>query len=108
MDLTNVFWIEGSAYAHHNTERSSLTGYRKFRTYFGISPEQCSIIWNRISDKPSGAEPKHLLWCMLFLRNYHKEHVNAAIVSVDEKTFRKWTWIFVELLSELNAVFNFL
>lgn len=104
MDLTNLFWNEGSVYANHNVNNSSLTGHRKFKTFYGVSPEVCSILWNRIADKPSGSEPKHLLWCMLFLKNYNKEHVNASIVGVDEKTFRKWTWQFVELLSELDVV----
>lgn len=104
MNLAHVFWNEGLAYAKHNTEKSELTGYRKFRTFYGIGPDVCSILWNRISNKPPHSEPKHLLWCMLFLKNYHKEHVNAAIVSADEKTFRLWAWRFVELLSELDVV----
>lgn len=104
MSLADVFWHEGSAYANHNTENSSMTGYRRFRTFFGISPELCAILWNRIPDKRPGSEPKHLLWAMMFLKNYHKEHVSAAIVGVDEKTLRLWVWRFVELLSELNVV----
>lgn len=102
--LTNIFWTEGLAYANHNVENSRLTGYRKFRTFYGVSPKVCSLLWNLIRDKPSASEPKHLLWCMLFLKNYHKEHINAAIVEVDEKTFRLWVWRFVELLSKLNVV----
>lgn len=101
MELRNVFWNQGLHYARYNVDNSTLTGSRKFRTFFGIS---LSILWNRIADKPPGSEPKHFLWCMLFLKNYNKEHVNAAVVGVDEKTFRLWVWRFVELLSELNVV----
>lgn len=103
-DLSKIFWNEGLNYANHNTENSRLTGYRKFRTFYGISSEVCAVLWNQIENKPYGAEPKHLLWCMLFLKNYNKEHINSAITNVDEKTFRLWTWRFVELLAKLNVV----
>lgn len=59
-----------------------------------------------IKEKPDGAEPKHLLWCMLFLKNYHKEHVNASIAKVDEKTFRLWVWRFIKLLAQLDVVYD--
>ncbi len=100
MDLANIFWNEVLAYAKHNTSNSSLTGHRRFSTLYAISPQLCSILWNLITDKPPKSEPKHFLWCMMFLKNYHKEHVNGA----DEKTFRLWAWRFVELLSQLDVV----
>lgn len=103
-DLSKIFWNEGLNYANHDTECSRLTGYRKFRCFYGISPDVCATLWNKIKDKHPGSEPKHLLWCMLFLKNYHKEHVNAAITNVDEKTFRLWTWRFVEHLAKINVV----
>lgn len=102
--LTNTFWIEGLAIANHNATNSKLTGYRKYRTFYGVSPEVCSMLWNRILQKPSGAQPKHLLWSLLFLKNYNKEHVNAALVLADEKTFRLWSWRFVTLISQLEVV----
>lgn len=85
-------------------DNSPLTGHRKFRTFYGISPDVCSSIWLLLSEKPSSAEPKHLLWCLFFLKNYNKEHVNAAIANVDEKTFRLWTWRFINLLAELRVI----
>lgn len=32
------------------------------------------------------------------------ENVNASIVNVDPKTYRKWTWIFVNLIADLEIV----
>lgn len=102
--LTRTFWDEGLEIANHSRTKSQLTGNRKYRTFLGVSPEVCSSLWKRISNKPSGAQPKHLLWSLLFLKNYNKEHVNAALVNVDEKTFRLWVWRFVGLISQLNVV----
>lgn len=103
-NLSQIFWNEGLSYANHNINNSNLTGYRKFRAFYGISSEVFAILWNLIRQKPRGSEPKHLLWCMFFLKNYNKEHINAAITNVDEKTFRLWTWRFVNLLANLNVV----
>lgn len=105
MDVfTSIFWNEGLIYANHNRNNSNLTGLRKFKSFYGISPEVFSKLWKLIQNKPEGSEPKHLLWTMLFLKNYNNEHINAAITHVDEKTFRLWVWRFVKLLAELNVV----
>lgn len=101
---TKVFWNEGLTFANSEAQISRLTAHRKFRSFYGVSPDVCAIIWTLIAEKPSGAQPKHLLWCLLFLKRYNTEHVNASIVKVDEKTFRLWTWTFIELISKLNVV----
>lgn len=102
--LTEMFWNDGLRFANHPLANSPLTGYRRYRAFFGISPKVFSLLWNLLSDKPSGSEPQHLMWCMFFLKNYNKEHVNAAIANVDEKTFRLWTWRFINLLANLDVV----
>lgn len=102
--LTQIFWNDGLKLAKRHSEHSLLIGYRKYRTFYGIAPEVFSLLWKLMPEKPDGSEPVHLLWCMFYLKNYNKEHVNAAFANVDEKTFRLWTWRFVELLSKVNVV----
>ena len=46
----------------------------------------------------------HLLWALLFLKRYDTEHTNHSITGADEKTFRKWVWIFVDMLAYMDAV----
>lgn len=105
MDLsTKIFWHEGLTIMKYGSSNSTMTGNRKFRAFFGVSPNACSVAWKLIKDKPQSSEPKHLLWCLLFLKAYNKEHVNSALTGADEKTFRKWTWTFVELLAGLQVV----
>lgn len=105
--LSDCFWEQGILYANHSINNSNLTGYRKFRAFFGVSPFTCEVLWISIKNKRPGSEIKHLLWCLLFLKCYNIENVNAAIIGVDEKTFRLWTWYFVEMISELNVVFSY-
>ena len=78
---------------------------------FGASSVVVADLWNRIEpallgDKSSGwgAEPKHLLWALLFLKVYAKsEEVHCAIVGWPHSdTFRKWSWYFVRKIFELQ------
>ena len=65
----------------------------------------CFLVWNKIKlEAPSGAEPKHLLWCLNFLKQYPVEHTRRALLNADEKTIRKWTWNFVKLVADMNTV----
>jgi hypothetical protein len=49
------------------------------------------------------SQPIHLLWALLLLKVYGKEEELASLAgAVDEKTFRKWSHIFVEKISYLQ------
>jgi hypothetical protein len=56
---------------------------------------------------PNGVKPANLLWALMFLKLHCAESVLATLAgagqkSVDEKTFRKWTWLFVEEINHLK------
>ena len=52
---------------------------------------------------PEGAHPAHLLLCLMFLKIYATETVLCTMAGgVEEKTFRKWSWMFVDELSYLE------
>jgi hypothetical protein len=59
-------------------------------------------------------KPNHLLWALMLLKRYCIESFNAALVKVTEKnqkTFCKWSILFVDLLAEMpvvNKIINFL
>lgn len=84
---------------------SGKIALRRFKSFFGVTPKVCSIAWNEIKNEaPSGAQPKHLLWCLSFLKEYTTEHYRRSIFKADEKTMREWTWTFVKLLANMNVV----
>lgn len=88
-----------------NASFSYKSNLRRFKSFFGVNPDICLIIWDMIkSEAPLHSKPKHLLWCLNFLKQYSTEHERRSIFKADEKTIRKWTWIFVELLSNLSVV----
>ena len=79
----------------------SPNSHRRFIALFGIPPSLCAIVWNIIAAKqlhPNGSHPKHMLCALLFLKQYNTEEVNHAISGLDEKTFRKWQWVYVHLI----------
>lgn len=106
MDVTSDTFIKlGNKYTKSSLTRSAAIALRRFKAHFGVTPIVCSIIWEHIKNElPPGAEAKHLLWTLLFLKTYVDEHNRHSLFGADEKTIRKWTWIFIKHLSELNVV----
>lgn len=100
-----MFYKLGCSYMRHKLKNSKIVGIRRFKSFFGITPEVCSVTWNLLDENMgNGYQPKHLLWCLHFLKQYQVDHVNRSIFKADEKTVSKWVWIFIELLAELNVV----
>ena len=89
----------------HVTGLSVLSGKRRFRAMFGVSTLVCSVIWNLFLHKiPDGASPVHLLWALMFIKVYASEATHRAISKADEKTFRKWSSRFVEIIANRKVV----
>lgn len=81
---------------------------RRFKAHYGIKPGACANIWIILENRmPPKSHHVHLMYALLFLKTYQTEHQNSSLFGVDEKTFRKYQWIFVHLLAtELNLVCN--
>ena len=100
-----AFQAAGGTIIHMSPALSSMTRSRRFRAAFGTSPRVCSVLWSKCHesfDIPVNALPVHLLWVLLFLKLYASEQVNAALTKSDEKTFRKWSWLFIEALASID------
>lgn len=80
--------------------------HREFRSLFGCSPEIVAEIWYRIAPRggeislKKGAEPRHLLWALLFMKVYANEDALCSMVGgVDNKTFYFWTRYFIRIIA---------
>lgn len=83
----------------------TVTSHRRFVSFFGTSPSICEKLWVRLlRTRPSNANPDHLLWALMLLKLYDSEHVLSSTAGVDEKTFRKWAWFYVSLISKIQVV----
>ena len=112
MASVEVFWRIGHNITRHDVEGSLSVGHRKFRAFFGTSPAVCVVAWDLLASvRPNNSKPSHLLWALMLLKRYCIESFNAALVKVTEKTFRKWSLLFVDLLADMpvvNKIINFL
>ena len=90
-----------------NICRGERTFKRRWMGKFGAMPMICCLLWNRIDPfetMPDGVHKKHLLWALLFLRVYDTEENNAQNVGrEDEKTYRVWSFCFVEAISCIES-----
>jgi hypothetical protein len=77
----------------------------RFKRLFGVRPCICGRVWLLVeSALPTGAGHRHLLWTLYFLKHYSKEAVNAAFARCDEKTYRKWCWMVMRAIADLDVV----
>jgi hypothetical protein len=93
----------GNADKDHLLQRTVVA---RFHSLFGTSPILCTHLWGRLDphvEMSMAARAKHLLWALLFLRHYGTETLNTTVTGADEKTFRKWVWLFVFAISNLHA-----
>lgn len=105
MVTVEIFWKLGHKITRHDLDGSISVGYRKFRAFFGTSPIVCVVTWDLMfNHHPRNSKPEHLLWALMLLKRYHVENVNAILAGANEKTFRKWSFIFIRLLSKLPMV----
>ncbi|EFX75908.1 hypothetical protein DAPPUDRAFT_322882 [Daphnia pulex] len=80
-------------------------GHRKFREFFGTSPALCVVAWDLLADvRLINSKPNHLLWALMLLKRHCIESLNAALVKFTEKSFRKWSLLFVDLLADMQVL----
>ena len=86
----------------------------RIRSFFGAPCSIIAMIWNKIWDKLGPGEKdevckkcipqcQYLLYALLFLKVYASEEVHCSIVGwPTTKEFRKWSWFFIQKISELK------
>ena len=88
-----------------NRKWESTDKKNRFVACFGAPSDVVADIWNRIEPmlEDDDAHPKHLLWAFVFLKVYSTEEIHCSIVGwPSTRTFRKWSWYFVEKIADLK------
>ena len=75
-----------------------------FRHIYTLSPEQFVSVWDLLDINEPLADPKQLMWTLLYLKGYNTHKHYSVLLGIDGKTFRKWTKIFIEKLSKMGMV----
>ena len=89
--------------------RSAAVFDARFITFFGIVSSVVADVWNRLIEKSDpeleSAAPFHLLWALLFLKQYPTETVFCKLVGVrDEGTVRHWSQLFVRHIHQVSRL----
>ena len=96
------FIAEGNDIMQKSRRVSARTTDSRFCAHFGTSAVVCVDLWNMIGPI-DGRKPVHLLWGLMLLKLYCAESVLCTLAGgVHEQTFRKWAWLFVNKISELQ------
>jgi hypothetical protein len=77
---------------------------KRFVPTFGSKPSLVSVLWDLLEVKtlPRGFRPIHLLWTLCFVKLYSSQATLSSLCGCDEKTFRKWVWLGLETISDLE------
>ncbi|KAL7547299.1 hypothetical protein ACHAWF_016650 [Thalassiosira exigua] len=90
-----------------NISKCQVTFERRWNSAFGALPVICCLLWDELdpfNTMPNGVHFRHLLWALYLLKVYDTEHNSAQFVGgVDEKTFREWSFLFVDAISYLEC-----
>ncbi len=97
---SDLFWSLGLQLMKLSPQGSLVVRQRAWKEHFGQNPNVCEYVWIRLTDQAeNGSEPKHLLFALFFLRNYQTEMCNHTFSGLDPKTFRKWSFHWIELIA---------
>ena len=90
-----------------NKPRSVQTTKKRFKALYGTDSEVIFYVWNQliineIIEKYDKNRLKRFFLMFDFLKNYCIEHRCAMDFGIDEKTYRKWVWFYLEKVSKLT------
>ena len=92
---------------HFSSHLSDTLINRHFRAMFGVSSRTAHLLWITLDIDvmgPRGGKRIHLLWMVMFLKEYCTQDSLSGICGVTRKTFRQWVDVFLDCVSNLNLV----
>lgn len=105
--IREVLERESLVIFRRNQSKSKALAIRQWASHFGTSLEVCvMILYGRRSSQKGDVcreELVHLLWGLYLLKVYGTGDTSSSNVGgVDDKTWRKWTELFVDAISYLE------
>ena len=97
----------GAKLMNRSTDGSKLAFERRWKNFFNTDLKTCFDLWVLLlhdvttDPKLNGAAPEHMLWALMFLALNGEESQMTGHAGCDEKTWRKWTKLFIERIAGL-------
>ena len=103
MKVAREIWYRGG----NSKVKAASSEDRDFREFFGCGLSVASEVWDMLKKEdvlPQDGLTCHLLWALMFMKIYGKEKNLCTLAGgVDKKTFRKWAWLFVIAIANLES-----
>ena len=97
-----VFLAHGSMFTNRTANYHLRKATVEFRNVVGVGPSVCSALWKDLGDyglvSAKDAEPVHLLWALVFLRQYPTERFMAGVLKRSRQTIRKYVMYIVRAI----------
>ena len=80
---------------------------RHFRAMFGVSSRTAHLLWITLDIDvigPHGGKRIHLLWMLMFLKEYCTQDSLSGLCGVTRETFRQRVDVFLDRVTNLNLV----
>ena len=108
MDISPSMFLQLGSELKGKKISTEAVNKRRFKSWYGIDWKLMNVVWYLLRSigwmkqlKHRKPNPIHLLWALSFLKGYKKEEDHASDVGKEAKTFRKWTWFYVEGIAAL-------
>ena len=101
----SAFLNTSDIYFPNKQTKCLTTLVRRFASRYGCTPRHMYLVWAKLfiyDLLPPGSKYKHLLMALHFLKVYGNEACLSVTFDITEKTFRKWTWLFIDAMSDLS------
>lgn len=101
----------GRKTAKYKFSRSQKVRLRRFKSHFGVPPDVVSCTWELLLEHDflknnmpglKSPNPEHMLWALMMLKRHSTMPVLASNLKVDENTLRKWGFLYLEAMAELD------
>ena len=83
---------------------------RLFSSYFGVTFDQLLLLANMIHElknKDKSWQTKHLLWTLIYLKQYPTIDEFTVRLGKSKNTIKKWLYITLDIIGDLPLVSNF-
>ena len=105
-DITLILQAWQEIMGRSSSTPGSMTEDCRFHAIFGCGLPIALVLSGMVLTEPvvvSGATVVHMLWALMFLKVYSNKTTMSTMAGVDEKTFRKWAWVLIEAISDLES-----
>ena len=91
---------------HQDNNFNAQAAKHQFRQAFGVSADLASIVWvvivlKHLPDLNIAAKPIHLLWTLLFLKQYLIGPMLESVTGKTRKTAMKYIWTMGSIMAQM-------